>query len=354
MARPFASISIDVDTLASIYKGQGLTRPGGYTYLEFRSGMENMARFFEKWNIKATLFMVGNDFKQAGNVPVIRAMHQAGYELANHSMNHPQGFRWLSAPEKEAEIAAMGAICKQVTGQTPVGFRSPGWNIDDATIPLLQKAGYLYDSSVFPTAIMPVMKLAHWRSMSAQPKPVRTTMGQIELYGRPAAALPHCRGDRWRPGRRRPAGISGQRQSAPENTFFLPPSCCSAAWLYRLLYRSIQRARPAGSISRCTSPTSSITACRVRGADAGGNSGTYRPQALAAPLAKKLEVFSAIIDAIAQDYDFITLKGYRKGWPPHDPAPETLSWQRRIRRTVSTRRVMPWGALKPNSRAPSA
>jgi hypothetical protein len=36
--------------------------------------------------------------------------------------------------------------------------------------------------------------------------------------------------------------------------------------------------------------------------------GTYVPQALATPLKRKLEVFRKIMDLMAADYDFITLK----------------------------------------------
>ena len=193
MNKTLACISIDVDSLASIYKGLGCTHPGGYTYIEFRTGMENLARFFERFNIKATLFMVGGDFKYQANIPTIKAVHKAGHEIANHSMSHPQGFRYLSAEEKETELRAMGDICRETVGEAPIGFRSPGWNIDDETIPVLQKLGYHYDSSVFPTFLMPVMKFAHWRSMSKQPAPVRTTMGQYSYMFAPLRPYPHQR-----------------------------------------------------------------------------------------------------------------------------------------------------------------
>lgn len=310
MARPFASLSIDVDTLASIYKGQGLTRPGGYTYLEFRSGMENMARFFEKWNIKATLFMVGNDFKQAVNVPAIQAMHKAGYEIANHSMNHPQGFRWLSAQEKEAEITSMGEICRQVSGQAPVGFRSPGWNIDDTAIPVLQKTGYMYDSSVFPTSIMPVMKFAHWRSMSAQPRPVRTTLGQmnymcapLQPYRTSARALAR-RGDDGL--LEFPVSVSPFLRIPFFATFLL----FSGVGFNRLLYRSIRARHLPINFQMHLSDFVDYSLPEFEGQMPGSGSGTYLPQALATPLQTKLEVFGALIETIAADYDFITLKDY--------------------------------------------
>ncbi len=38
--------------------------------------------------------------------------------------------------------------------------------------------------------------------------------------------------------------------------------------------------------------------------------GAYVPQALATPIEKKLEVFRKMIDLLAADYDFITLKDW--------------------------------------------
>src|SRR4030042_3051435 len=172
-----ASVSIDVDTLDSIYKGQGLTRAGGYTFAELRAGLEAIQQFFVPYKIKTTLFMVGNDFVQEANHTAIRSIIADGHEPANHSMTHPQGFRWLSSEAKTKEISDMAKICEKITSLRPIGFRSPGWNIDDETLPILKQLGYVYDSSVFPTVLMPVMKLAHWASMSGQAKPNRTTMG---------------------------------------------------------------------------------------------------------------------------------------------------------------------------------
>ena len=177
-----ASVSIDVDTLSSIYKGQGLTRKGGYSYAEFRSGIEALSLFFEGYGIKTTLFMVGNDFLHQPNLPAIREIVKEGHEPANHTMTHPQGFRWLAEEKKKIEIKSMGQICKEVTGIQPIGFRSPGWNIDDTVLPILNKQRYQYDSSVFPTSLMPIMKFAHWGSMSGQQKRRSNNNGYVALY----------------------------------------------------------------------------------------------------------------------------------------------------------------------------
>ena len=174
---PPAAISVDIDTLASIYKGYGCRRPGGYTYAELRMGLEGLARFLEPYQIRSTLFMVGNDFKDPANRRIIMSMAASGHEIANHTMTHAQGFRLLSPDEKEAEIAGMEEICTKVIGRRPRGFRSPGWNIGDDALPILKRRGYLYDSSVHPTYLMPLLKFLHWRSMSSRNRIERTTMG---------------------------------------------------------------------------------------------------------------------------------------------------------------------------------
>ena len=308
MSKPTACISIDVDTLSSIYKGLGCTRPGGYTYVEFRTGIEAMADFFDGYNIKTTMFMVGNDFKFEGNHGHIRDIHQAGHEIANHSMTHPQGFRWLSAQEKENELQSMGDICEQVTGQRPVGFRSPGWNVDDATIPVLKKLNYLYESSVFPTFLMPVMKFAHWRSMSSQPKPNRTTMGMgkymfapIRPYKTSAASLSQ-------------KGSDGLFEFPISVTpilripFFATLLLASGAGIYGILYRQIRRFGLPVHFQMHLSDFVDYSLPEFSDQMPAGNSGTYVPQALSTPLEKKLEIFRTMIEQILTDYEFITLR----------------------------------------------
>lgn len=156
----YAAFTVDVDSLASIYRGYGLKRDK-YSGLEIRQGLETFCRFLEPYNIKATLFMIGNDFLNSSNIPFIKAAFEAGHELANHTMTHAQGFRTLSIEEQEKEIKDMEEVCKQNIGVQPVGFRAPGWNMSDKALPILLRRGYRYDSSIHPTLAMPILKLLH-------------------------------------------------------------------------------------------------------------------------------------------------------------------------------------------------
>ncbi len=180
-----AFVSIDVDTLASIYKGIGCRRKGGYSYAEMQIGIENILRFFASYQCSLTLFMVGEDLDFEQNIPPAKELLQAGHEIANHTMHHAQGFRFLSPEQKRAEIYEMEAICQKKLGTKPLGFRSPGWNISDDAGVILKEMNYLYDSSVFPTSFMPLLKFSHWLSMRSKPRIERSTMGQNSYMGAP-------------------------------------------------------------------------------------------------------------------------------------------------------------------------
>jgi peptidoglycan/xylan/chitin deacetylase (PgdA/CDA1 family) len=303
----WGNISIDVDSLSSIYKGQGCSRPGGYTFIEFRAGLENLSNFFSRNNIKTTMFMVGNDFLYKKNHAAINNIFDDGHEIANHSMTHPQGFRCLSEREKEKELVSVSDICLDVVGKRPVGFRSPGWNIDDTTLPLLNKLKYKYDSSVFPTSLMPMMKFAHWSSTSKLTKQDRTTMGQIKYIFaplRPYHVSNDSLGDR---GNNTLIEFPVSVTPLLRIPFFATLLLFTGIGFYRTLFRSIRRAGLPVHFQMHLSDFIDYSIPELKNQMPGNNSGAYVPQSLNTPLSKKLDLFSEMIDLIAQDYNFITL-----------------------------------------------
>jgi len=308
MMNNWANISIDVDSLSSIYKGQGCSRADGYTFVEFRSGLGNLSNFFSKYSIHTTMFMVGNDFLYEKNHSAIKEIATNGHEIANHSMTHPQGFRWLPEEEKEKELTAMSDICQEVTGKRPIGFRSPGWNVDDATLTVLNKLGYAYDSSVFPTLLMPLMKFAHWSSMSKQKKQDRTTMGQASYMFSPLSPYHvsnHSLGKRGDNSLIEfPISVSPYLRIP----FFATLLLFTGISFYKKLFRSIRAAGLPVHFQMHLSDFIDYNIPELKDQIPGSKKGTYVPQSLRTPLSKKLELFRAMIDLIAQDYNFITLE----------------------------------------------
>lgn len=182
------TISIDIDTFLSIFKETGLFKED-YDWSDFREGLENIQKFFNRLEVKTTLFCVGQDFCYQPNKHIIQDIHREGHEIANHTMTHAQGLRLLTRQEKEKEISDFEVICKQVIGERPLGFRAPGWNIDKEIFQILADRKYKYDSSIFPTYLMPLMKIFYFIKMRKAKIHNRTTMGELSYMFYPI--LPH-------------------------------------------------------------------------------------------------------------------------------------------------------------------
>jgi len=303
------AISFDVDTLASIYKGRDLRRADGYTYAELKMGLENLCRFLEPYGIKATLFMVGEDFKQPRNIPYIRDVTAQGHEIGNHTLSHAQGFRLLSLEAKEEEIAGMEEVCEQVTGKRPVGFRSPGWNISDDTLEILKRRGYLYDSSLFPSSINPLLKFLHWRSMNGRERDERTTLGHLRYMLAPTRPYRTTAG---RLGRRGDGGVvEFPLTVAPivRIPFFATFLLATGFELFKACYLTLKAfKRPIQyqfHLSDFVDYKHQELADQIPRAN-----GVYIPQALSTPLEKKWELFRRALDIMTADYTFTTLESW--------------------------------------------
>jgi hypothetical protein len=172
------SITVDVDSLSCNFKGFGL-RKGEYSYYEYERGIQNILDFLGRYNAKATFFIVARDLLVEKNAKLIPEVAAGGHEIASHSYSHPQGFRFIPAEQKEYELAESKRILEEISGEEVVGFRSPGWNISDDTLPILRKTGYRYDSSVFPTSIAWILKLLHYWAMRKRGRLTKTTLGLL-------------------------------------------------------------------------------------------------------------------------------------------------------------------------------
>lgn len=175
------AITIDVDTLFSLFKRVG----EDYDYADFEEGLSNFDLFLTRHNIKATFFVVGKDLENARNRRIVKRIAAKGHEIANHTYNHIQGFSNLSRQEKEEEIRTTEEIIHKTIGKRPRGFRAPGWNIDEETLSILEQREYLYDSSIFPSFLNPILKLLNYFSNKELSKRNRTALGKLSYMFSP-------------------------------------------------------------------------------------------------------------------------------------------------------------------------
>jgi peptidoglycan-N-acetylglucosamine deacetylase len=96
------------------------------------------------------------------------AVVEAGHEVGAHSWAHiPPADQ--SRAEEEADMERAHVQIERIWGRRPVGYRSPSWDLSENTIDLLEKQGFLYDSSL----------------MGADYIPYRARVGDIAELGKP-------------------------------------------------------------------------------------------------------------------------------------------------------------------------
>jgi hypothetical protein len=80
------------------------------------------------------------------------------WEPANHSLNHLPWMHTMATGEIQDEIANTHDRIRTMTGETPRGFRGPGFSCPEEVLNILSRLGYLYDASVFPTSVAPLAR----------------------------------------------------------------------------------------------------------------------------------------------------------------------------------------------------
>ena len=112
-----------------------------------RVGMPRILKFLEKHQIPATFFVPG--FTADLYPDIIKEIVAHGHELANHGYYHENPTEFAGNPEKERDILRRGNdTLEKLGGSRPVGYRSPGWDLNTYTPKLLLEEGMLYDSSL--------------------------------------------------------------------------------------------------------------------------------------------------------------------------------------------------------------
>ncbi|MBN1613950.1 MAG: polysaccharide deacetylase [Deltaproteobacteria bacterium] len=124
-------------TLTPISRGQYGTKVG----------IVRVLRFLEKHAIPGTFFVPG---LTADLYPdTVREIARQGHELANHGYYHENPTEFIGDLEKETSILRRANdTLERLCGVRPVGYRSPGWDLNPYTPEILLKEGMLYDSSL--------------------------------------------------------------------------------------------------------------------------------------------------------------------------------------------------------------
>lgn len=169
--KKYCAISVDVDSFSSILKfnGEDKSKYGSYDPV-YEKSIPRFLQLFEDHGIRATFFIVAEDCMEKSKADMVKMIYDRGHEIANHSLSHSFAFSMLKPSEKEEDIKKSTRMIKDACGRSPVGFRVPGYDIDEVTLEILEKEKYSYDSSLYKFFLYPILRRISYLKVGAVAK----------------------------------------------------------------------------------------------------------------------------------------------------------------------------------------
>ena len=115
-----------------------------YGIFQDTAKIEELLSTLTSFGVKVTAFAVGEIFERYPDV--IKILEKYNCEIESHSFSHN-----FNHPDSDDEIVKSMRAFFNYFGKYPIGYRAPRGKISDSGIASLEKHGYLYDSSVFPS-----------------------------------------------------------------------------------------------------------------------------------------------------------------------------------------------------------
>lgn len=161
MSKPLASLSLDLDNKWSYLKTHGDEGWESFpSYLDVV--VPRVLEMLAARGLKITFFVVGQDAALEPNHAALRAIADAGHEIANHSFHHEPWLHLYSPAELAEELTRAEAAIESATGRMPRGFRGPGFSFSRELLAELARRGYEYDASTFPTFLGPLARMYYF------------------------------------------------------------------------------------------------------------------------------------------------------------------------------------------------
>ena len=110
-----------------------------------RTGVPRLLRRLDRTGSRATFFVPGYTAERWPDV--VRAIRDAGHEIAHHGYMH-EGSRGADVAEEEARLLRGLEALEAVAGVRPVGYRAPNWELSYELPALLARHGFRYDSGL--------------------------------------------------------------------------------------------------------------------------------------------------------------------------------------------------------------
>ncbi|MFC9037574.1 polysaccharide deacetylase family protein [[Kitasatospora] papulosa] len=200
-ARVAVALSFDSDH-ETIPLRDGETSPGRLAQGEYgaRAGAPRILDLLARYSVPATFFMPA--VSALLHPEEARSYTRDGHELAVHGWIHERNMLLGRDDERELTARALDALTT-LTGQRPVGIRTPSWDFSESTLDIMLDLGFAYDSSLMADD-EPYEIVAHGRHTGLVEIPVDWIRDDAPYFtmDRYGSVRPHSRprdvGEIWR------------------------------------------------------------------------------------------------------------------------------------------------------------
>ncbi len=155
--KPLADLSLDLDNKWSYLKTHGDESWSSFpTYLP--EVIPHFLKTLDDHQLKITVMVVGQDAVLEENQEALKSISAAGHEIGNHSFHHEPWLQFYDETQLHDELRRAEEALANITDQTVVGFRGPGYCLSSDILDWLSQRGYQYDASTFPTFLGPLAR----------------------------------------------------------------------------------------------------------------------------------------------------------------------------------------------------
>lgn len=148
------AISFDIEDWFQVENLRGVVRKEDWDKYDLR--VENNTRkileILKKYEVKGTFFVLGWIAERCPSL--VREIDAGGHEIASHGYGHDLIYN-LTPEAFYNDIRRSKEVLEFITGKPVCGYRAPSFSITPESkwaLEVLKSAGFLYDSSIFPTS----------------------------------------------------------------------------------------------------------------------------------------------------------------------------------------------------------
>lgn len=176
-----SAVTIDVDGVRHYHAIHGLPPPRGPDPI-WRAGVPRVLELCAEHRVRATLFIVTEDLEDETARELVRRAHVAGHEIASHSHRHRYELSTLAPAEIDAELRRSIDVITAVTGESPRGFRAPGYTLSAPLVDALVRLGFRYDSSVMQAPAYWAARAAARLALRARGRRSASLLGDLRQF----------------------------------------------------------------------------------------------------------------------------------------------------------------------------